>query len=102
MAVESADRSGSEPAVLIGQPAPMTHRAILESPAGQQILQMSQHSAVGTPTQAKDYLDAFVTHADADELIVSTQASRTETWIRSFELLADVAGAPGPSGFLAI
>ena len=64
---------------------------ILEAPAGQQVLQMAQYSAVGTPGQVKQYLDQFAKHADADELIVATQARNTEAWLRSFELLADVS-----------
>ncbi len=72
---------------------------VLASPAGQQVLAMSQYSAIGTPGQVRDYLDAFVAHADADELIVVTQAAPTDAWIRSFELLAEVMdqGAPGRS-----
>ncbi|MEO9223195.1 MAG: LLM class flavin-dependent oxidoreductase [Mycobacteriaceae bacterium] len=64
---------------------------ILEAPAGQQVLQMAKYSAVGTPPQVKDYLDDFAKLADADELIVATQARNTEAWLRSFELLADVS-----------
>lgn len=62
---------------------------VLESPAGQQVAQMAKYSAVGTPAQVKDYVDRFAVHAQADELIVATQANTTESWLRSFELLAD-------------
>lgn len=65
---------------------------VLDSPSGQQILQMSKYSAVGTPAEVKDYLDGFVPHAGADELIVVCQASTHDAWLRSFELLADVSG----------
>jgi len=64
---------------------------ILEAPAGQQVAQMAKYSAVGTPPEVKDYLDRFAEHAQADELIVATQARNTEAWLRSFELLADVS-----------
>ncbi|MGH3425815.1 MAG: LLM class flavin-dependent oxidoreductase [Nocardioidaceae bacterium] len=67
--------------------------AVLESPAGQQILQMSKYSAVGTPPDVKEYLDGFVPHAGADELIVVSPAPSTSAWLRSFELLADVTGS---------
>lgn len=43
------------------------HRAIA---CRQQIQQMSRFAAVGTPAQVTQYLNAFVTFADADELIV--------------------------------
>jgi len=64
---------------------------ILEAPAGRQVLQMAKYSAVGTPPEVKDYLDWFAEHAQADELIVATQARDTEAWLRSFELLANVS-----------
>lgn len=65
---------------------------ILESPAGQQVLQMTKYSAVGTPDDVKEYIDGFATHAQADELIVASQTETTEAWLRSYELLAEVAG----------
>jgi luciferase family oxidoreductase group 1 len=65
---------------------------ILQSPAGQQVLQMTTYSGVGTPGQVKDYLDWFTERAQADELIVASQTRTTEAWLRSYELLADVAG----------
>lgn len=64
---------------------------VLDSPAGQQVLQMTKYSAIGTPDVVKEYLDGFARHAQADELIVATQSTTTETWLRSYELLADVA-----------
>ena len=63
---------------------------LLASPAGQQILQMTRYSAVGTPDHVKDYLAEFVRHADADELIVAGQSPTASTRLRSFELLASV------------
>src|SRR5690625_3234318 len=65
---------------------------VLDSPSGQQILNMSKYSAVGTPGEVKSYLDEFIPHADADELIVACQGRSMEEWLRSFELLADVSG----------
>ena len=41
-----------------------------------------------TPDVVRDYLEQFSARVEADELIVATQASTTETWLRSFELLA--------------
>lgn len=64
---------------------------LLDSPAGQQVLQMARYSAVGTPSEVRAYLDEFTEHAQADELItVSTGTNRT-AWLRTFELLADVS-----------
>ncbi|WP_235734742.1 LLM class flavin-dependent oxidoreductase [Nocardioides alcanivorans] len=63
--------------------------AVLDSPSGQQIKQMSHYSGVGTPSEVRDYLDDFVAHADADELILASMARSTEATLRSFELLAD-------------
>jgi len=56
---------------------------------------MSQYSAVGTPGQVRAYLDEFVVHADADELIVASMARNTEATLRSFELLAEAADLNG-------
>ncbi|MGO1972616.1 MAG: LLM class flavin-dependent oxidoreductase [Propionibacteriaceae bacterium] len=69
--------------------------AVLDSPSGQQIQQMSHYSAVGTPDEVRAYLDEFTVHADADELIVASMARSTEATLRSFELLAQVADLGG-------
>ena len=62
---------------------------VLRSPAGQHVQHMLTFSAVGTPTEVREYVEAFAKHADADELIVAHQASSTEAMLRSVELLAD-------------
>lgn len=62
---------------------------VLESPAGQQVLQMTKYSAVGTPAEVKDYVDDFAKHADADELIVASSAPHREGRLRSLQLLAE-------------
>jgi luciferase family oxidoreductase group 1 len=69
--------------------------SILASPSGRQIDQMTRYSAVGTPPEVKAYLDEFTDHAGADELIIVSQASTREAWLRSFELVAEVAGLDG-------
>jgi len=43
--------------------------AFLLSPAGQQIAQMARYTAVGTPDDVREYLEAFTQDAQADELI---------------------------------
>jgi luciferase family oxidoreductase group 1 len=65
---------------------------ILESPAGQQVLQMSKYTAVGTPAEVDDYLDRFAEKAQADELIVMSAAPERAAWLRSVELLAEARG----------
>src|SRR5699024_11396216 len=63
--------------------------AILDSPSGQQIKQMSKYSAVGTAGEVDEYFDWCIEHADADELIVASTGLTVETILRSFELLAE-------------
>ncbi|WP_127781966.1 LLM class flavin-dependent oxidoreductase [Rhodococcus sp. X156] len=69
---------------------------ILEAPAGQQIRQMTHYSAVGTPAEAREYLDKFAVHAQADELIVASANDRN-SWLRSYELLAEVSDMGVPA-----
>jgi luciferase family oxidoreductase group 1 len=69
--------------------------ALLDSPAGQQIQQMGHYTAVGTPEEARAYLDEFAVHANADELIVASMAPSTETTLHTFEQLAPVAELAG-------
>jgi len=66
--------------------------AILASAHGQQIDSMTRYSAVGTAAQVKTYLDDFAEHARADELIVASQASTLEAWLRSFQIVAEATG----------
>ena len=61
---------------------------ILDAPAGAQIKQMATHTGVGTADEVEDYLRTFADHADADELIVVSQAVRRDAWLRSLELIA--------------
>ncbi|HXA34111.1 MAG TPA: LLM class flavin-dependent oxidoreductase [Acidimicrobiales bacterium] len=62
---------------------------ILASPAGRHVEQMVTYSAVGTPAEVSEYIEAFATHADADELMVAHQSPTAEARLRSVELLAD-------------
>jgi luciferase family oxidoreductase group 1 len=62
---------------------------ILRSPAGQHVQHMLRFSAVGTPAEVSEYIEAFAKHADADELIVAHQSPAAEARLRSVELLAD-------------
>jgi luciferase family oxidoreductase group 1 len=62
--------------------------ALLASPAGQHVRQMTRYSAIGTPDEVSEYIEAFAKHADADELIVAHQSPTAEDRLRSVELLA--------------
>lgn len=68
---------------------------LLESQAGQQVLNMMRYSAVGTPDSVRGYMTDFAKLADADELIVAGQITDRTAWIRSFELLAQAMELPG-------
>jgi luciferase family oxidoreductase group 1 len=65
---------------------------ILDSPAGQRVQEMGTYSAIGTPAEVRAYVDTFVTHADADELIVVHPSQTIEDRLRSVELLAETMG----------
>jgi luciferase family oxidoreductase group 1 len=62
---------------------------ILDSGQATQVEQMVQYTAVGTPSEVKDYLERFAVHADADELIVAHQFGTVEGRLRSVELTAE-------------
>ena len=62
---------------------------ILASPAGQHVEQMLTYSAVGTPAEVKEYLEAFTRHAQADELIVTHRIASIDARLRSVELCAN-------------
>lgn len=61
---------------------------ILDAPAGAHIRAMATHTGIGTADEVEEYLRGFATYADADELIVVSQAVRRDAWLRSLELLA--------------
>jgi len=63
--------------------------AILASPQGRQVEQMTHYSAVGTPDVVRDYLRDFAVEADADELMVVHSSPSVEQRLRSIDLLAD-------------
>ncbi|WP_344133667.1 LLM class flavin-dependent oxidoreductase [Saccharopolyspora halophila] len=69
--------------------------ALLESPAGAQVNNMTKYTAVGTPAEVDEYLDGFAKQAQADELMVVSSATDRTAWLRSLELLADVRDLNG-------
>ena len=66
--------------------------ALLRTPQGQHVLQMTTYAAIGTPDTVREYLEAFAVHADADELIVVHASPTIEARLRSVDLVADVSG----------
>jgi luciferase family oxidoreductase group 1 len=69
---------------------------LLSQGAGQHVDSMLTYTAKGTPTDVREYLEAFRKLADADELITAHQSTTTEGRLRSVELTAqamELAGA---------
>ncbi len=66
--------------------------ALVQSPQGQQVLRMMQHSAIGTPEQVRAFLDDFQREADADELIVVHASPTADERLRSVDLTAEAWG----------
>jgi luciferase family oxidoreductase group 1 len=62
---------------------------VLKSDAGRHIEEMVTYTAVGRPAEIKDYLERFIKHADADELVTTHPLSTLEGRLRSVELLAE-------------
>ncbi len=65
---------------------------LLATPQGQQIAQMMQYSAIGTPERVAEYLEHFREFARADELVVALAAPTIGQRLRSLELVAEVSG----------
>jgi luciferase family oxidoreductase group 1 len=68
--------------------------ALLDSRAGQHVLQMMEYTAVGAPPAVRQYLDSFGQHADADELIVTLMSPGLDNRLRAAILLAEAAELP--------
>lgn len=64
---------------------------VIASPQGRAVEEMMTYTASGTPDQVVDQLEAFVKHADADEVIVAHQGPTLAQRLRSVELLAHAA-----------
>jgi luciferase family oxidoreductase group 1 len=71
---------------------------LLAAGVGAQVDQMLTYCAVGTPAQVSDYLDGFISHTEADEVIVAHQAPAIEGRLRSVTLLAEAMQAVPASG----
>ncbi len=53
---------------------------------------MLEHSIVGSPETVRKDLESFVALAKADELMVVTSIHDHAARIRSYEIVADIAG----------
>jgi luciferase family oxidoreductase group 1 len=62
---------------------------LLAAGAAAQVDEMLTYTAAGTQRQVHDYLDGFLQHTGADELMVTHQAPTIEGRLRSVELLGD-------------
>ncbi len=62
--------------------------AFLASPGGAQIADMARYSAVGTPAEVREYLEAFAAEARADELITVHAAQDADVREDSLRLTA--------------
>lgn len=62
---------------------------LVHSAPGQQVLQMLEMTAVGTPDQVRDWLDTFASRIQADELILTNMAAPLQDRKRALELLSE-------------
>jgi luciferase family oxidoreductase group 1 len=62
---------------------------LLGAGAAAQVDEMLTYTALGTQRQVQDYLDGFLSHTEADELMVAHQAPSIEGRLRSVDLLGD-------------
>ncbi|MDR7275274.1 LLM class flavin-dependent oxidoreductase [Catenuloplanes atrovinosus] len=68
--------------------------AFLASPNGRQLAEMTRYTAVGTPDEVRDYLEAFAASIKADELITAHHAEDVAARVRSVELTGAAMTAP--------
>lgn len=62
---------------------------LVHSAPGQQILQMLEMTAVGTPDQVREWLDDFAARVSADELIITNMAGPLEERKQALQLISD-------------
>jgi luciferase family oxidoreductase group 1 len=75
-----------------GLPADIDPDAILASPAGRFVEEMTRYTALGPPAAVRAYLEEFAVFADADELMIAHGAPTLSQRLRSVDLTADAAG----------
>jgi luciferase family oxidoreductase group 1 len=74
-----------------GRPEPLTlgaARGLMESPAGLQVRDMMRYTAKGDPKNVREQLEAFATHANADELICVFGSAKPDQALTSLRLIA--------------
>jgi luciferase family oxidoreductase group 1 len=70
---------------------------LLAAGAGAQVDEMLTYTASGTQRQVQEYLDGFLHHTGADELMVTHQAPTTEDRLLSIALLSEaMLNVPAP------
>lgn len=62
---------------------------LVHSAPGQQILQMLEMTAVGTPDQVREWLDDFARRVNADELIITNMARSLDDRKQALQLISD-------------
>lgn len=62
---------------------------LMHSAPGQQVLQMLEMSAVGTPDTVREWLDDFATRINADEVIITNMAGPLDDRKRALQLISD-------------
>jgi len=62
---------------------------LVHSAPGQQVLQMLEMTAVGTPDQVRAWLDDFAARISADELIITNMAGPLDDRKRALQLISD-------------
>ncbi len=62
--------------------------AVLETPAGLHVKNMTRYAAVGAAAEVRDYVDRFASLARADEIMTVHPAPTVQARLRSIELLA--------------
>jgi alkanesulfonate monooxygenase SsuD/methylene tetrahydromethanopterin reductase-like flavin-dependent oxidoreductase (luciferase family) len=62
---------------------------LLAAGLGDHVDEALTYSALGTPAQVSGYLDGFIRHTEADEVIAVHQAPAIEDRLRSVTLLAE-------------
>ena len=70
---------------------------VLQSPAGERIMQMGTYAAIGTPGEIRKYVEDFARRADADELITVHPSQEVSDRLKSVELLAETMGLRAPA-----
>ncbi len=70
---------------------------MLASPQGRQVAAMMRYTAAGGPKTVRGFLDEFVLHAHADELMVVHSGPTRVARLDSLRLLAEAWGLPGRS-----